>query len=344
MSAHPTRSGAPRGALVSLGVVYFGTTGAFSVPPLRTLLDAGASVRAVVLPAPSLATGAPAADASPALRQVPHAASLSSPASRARPLPLLTPYVDHSIASIAAARGIPLFAVARLADPLTLTTLGKLAPDVICVACFPRRLPSLLLRLPRLGCLNVHPALLPDNRGPDPLFWTFRRGDAQTGATIHLMDEGLDSGPILAQQALPVPDGVSAAALERDLSLLGGALLARALGDLAAGTAQPTPQDEAQATRYPWPSARDYTIIPDRSARWADNFARGVMGRSQPVRILAPGTAFRLIAPLGYDETATLAEPWRLEGDTLLLSCAPGVWRARVVPLPVAPQGEGSGA
>src|SRR5260221_6050136 len=167
----------------SLNIIYFGTTGAFSSPPLQALLDAGLRVRAVVLPAPASLGLTPAAS-QPIWRRP---ASARAPSQR-RMLPLLTPVRGRTIVSLAAEREIPVYEVARLADELTLATLRALAPDVICVACFSRRLPPALLALPRLGCLNVHPSLLPDNRGPDPLFWTFQRGDRETGVTIHLMD------------------------------------------------------------------------------------------------------------------------------------------------------------
>src|SRR5204862_1767507 len=98
---------------------------------------------------------------------------------------------------------------------------------IICVACFSQRIPRIILDLPRLGCLNVHPSLLPANRGPVPLFWTFREGHQQTGVTIHLMNEGMDTGDILAQEPIEVPSGISYAQLELQCATLGGKLLAR---------------------------------------------------------------------------------------------------------------------
>ncbi len=305
-----------------LQVIFFGTSSAFSAPPLQALLEAGLAVRAVVMPAlNTVYAGAP-----PIARR----AAIAPSRTPGRALPLLTPLAERSVASIAAERGIPLFEVARLADPETIATLAAYEPDAICVACFPLQLPSAILELPRLGCLNVHPSLLPDNRGPDPLFWTFRRGDAETGVTIHRMDMRLDSGPMLAQASILVPDGIAEADLEGQLALLGGWLLTQALSELSGGTAHPVPQDEARATYYPLPGPDDYTITSDRSARWAHNFARGLMGRSEPLRILTGDAVFRVIASLGYDEGATRDAPWRLEGDVLSLRCAPGVFRARV--------------
>ncbi|HEV2458972.1 MAG TPA: formyltransferase family protein, partial [Ktedonobacterales bacterium] len=228
---------------------------------------------------------------------------------------------------------IPVIEVADLRTSATSDALASYAPDAICVSCFPWRLPTAILRLPRLGCLNVHPALLPDTRGPDPLFWTFHRGDATTGVTIHLMDEGLDSGPILLQESIFVPDGITELLLERTCAEVGSRLLVQALAALASGAAQPQPQDETRAIRYPLPTSDDYHITPDRPARWAYNFASGLIGRGQPILIAAPGATFHLLALLGYADDETLAFPWRLDGELLALRCAPGVFRARVARL-----------
>ncbi len=224
-------------------IIFFGTTGAFSAPSLAALLRAGYDVRAVVLAA---------LDRAQPIRRVP----VTKATSRGRSLPLLATLGDQNIVALATERDIPVWEVGDLRASKTRETLAGYAPDALCVACFERKLPATLLSLPRLGALNVHPSLLPDNRGPDPLFWTFWRGDEATGATIHLMDERLDTGPILAQQSELVPEGMTEAALEAQLATLGGELLVQSLGALADGSAHPRPQGEAQATAFPWPSRR----------------------------------------------------------------------------------------
>src|SRR5215469_137425 len=223
--------------LEKLRIVYFGMVGRFSLPPLEELLEAGHSIRAIVTPrldsssitgsmVPADAPGPPRST----LRKLP------------RPVPQLAPPVLRNIRQIAAREGIPLIEVERpgaasMQDlPRHITALR---PHAICVACFPYRLPREILRIPRLGSLNVHPSLLPDNRGPDPLFWTFRRGDTFTGVTIHLMEMGLDTGPILLQKRLEIPDGTSEQLLEQRLADCGAKLLLEALSGLDAGRIQP---------------------------------------------------------------------------------------------------------
>jgi methionyl-tRNA formyltransferase len=309
-----------------LNVLYFGLSGAFSVPPLEALLQAGLATRAVVLPALSSSRNA-GAPVPPYTHYVP---PTPPPSSRRRSLPLLTINSTRTIVQVASEHAIPVLEVTRLREPATLAALAAYEPDVICVACFSLRIPPEILRLPRLGCLNVHPSLLPNNRGPDPFFWTFRYGETSTGVTIHQMDEGLDTGPILSQEHVEVREGIGEAALEHQCAAIGGALLVRAIHELDSGTASATPQNEVLARANPWPAAEDYTITPDRPARWAYNFACGIASRTHPIHIVTPEQMFRVIAPLGYDETATLNASRVLEGDVLSLQCTPGVFRARI--------------
>jgi methionyl-tRNA formyltransferase len=293
-------------------VIYFGTTGAFSAPPLLALLLAGYDVRAVVLSA---------LDGAQPVRRVP----VTKATPRGRSLPLLATQGDQNIVALATEREIPVWEVADLRASETLQTLAGYAPDALCVACFARKLPASLLSLPRLGALNVHPSLLPDNRGPDPLFWTFWRGDEATGVTIHLMDERLDTGPILAQQGEPVLDGMTEAALEARLATLGGELLVQSLGTLADGSAHPQPQNEAQATAFPWPLEEDFVVTSIWSARRAYRFLRGIAQRSTPARIALDGATFVVREAFGYEAQARLDTPWRLEGDLLTARLSPGV-------------------
>jgi methionyl-tRNA formyltransferase len=233
--------------------------------------------------------------------------------------------------ALATERDIPIWEVGDLRASATREALAAYAPDALCVACFARKLPASLLSLPRLGALNVHPSLLPDNRGPDPLFWTFWRGDEATGVTIHLMDERLDTGPILAQQGEPVPDGMTEAALETRLATLGGELLAQALDALADGSARPRPQDESRATAFPWPSEENYVVTPAWSAWRAYRFLRGIAQRSEPAQIALDGATFVIREALGCDAQTSLDLPWRLEGDLLTARLSPGVLRATIL-------------
>ncbi len=152
----------------------------------------------------------------------------------APPLPALPLGQPADLLSLAWARGLPVLAVGDFDHADTLAALAAFAPDVAVVACFTRRIPPAALAVPRLGFLNLHPSLLPLYRGPQPLFWQLRDG-APTGATVHYMDEGLDTGDIAAQIAVPLPDGLSGPEAERTLALAGLGLLRGVLDESGRG-------------------------------------------------------------------------------------------------------------
>ncbi len=261
-------------------VLFFGMLGPFSLPALTALLESSIEVCAVVLPTPPI----PGRD-TPALRLV------EQPVFARRALPLAhtsqQASPQSSIAQLAWSRHIPVWEVARLADPITQARLAAYKPDILCVACFSQRIPHSIITLPRLGCINVHPALLPKNRGPVPLFWTFRNGDSTTGMTIHVLDEGMDSGAILAQQEIIVADGSSYAALEAQCATLGGALLAQTVWDMYEGKATRQPQDEAASSYYSFPADKDFVVpVQEWEARRVYNFIRGVGHWEQPIQLL----------------------------------------------------------
>jgi methionyl-tRNA formyltransferase len=257
-------------------VIFLGMQGNFSIPSLQALLENKIEVCAVVLPA---ARGHQ--QAQPAIRQL-------APSQRARPLlPVRDSSLHANIVQMAWEQEIPVFEVRRLRDPLALATLAAYTPDLICVACFSQYIPPAVLNIPRLGCLNVHPSLLPDNRGPVPLFWTFRRGDTETGVTIHVIDEGMDSGDILAQEKVPVPDGIDYAMLEARLAQLGGSLLAKTVWQLYEGHAVGVPQATTDSSYLPFPGDQDY-LVPASSwdARHVYNFIRGVVGWGERIQLI----------------------------------------------------------
>jgi len=129
--------------------------------------------------------------------------------------------------------------------------LEAIAPDAIVVVAYGRILPPWMLTLPRLGCINLHASLLPRYRGAAPIQWAVAMGDAVTGNTTMLLEEGLDTGPILLQQIVPIPPTATAADMFLTLARQGAPLVVETLAGLAAGTIQPQPQDHAQATLAP---------------------------------------------------------------------------------------------
>ncbi len=271
-------------------VLFFGMDGNFSHPPLRSLLDNGIEVSAVIVPA----TQTPGIELSAIRKRVQPRAARSM-------LPLLHSSLHVSILQLASERDIPVWEVHRLSDPQTVSILAAYQADIICVACFSQRIPRVILDLPRLGCLNVHPSLLPANRGPVPLFWTFREGHQRTCVTIHLMDEGMDTGDILVQEALEVPSGISYAQLELQCAALGGELLARTVWDIYKGVATPVPQNEAHSSYHPFPSEEDFVVdITKWSARHVYDFVCGVASWGGPVTLQAGNESFIVHEVISY--------------------------------------------
>lgn len=120
--------------------------------------------------------------------------------------------------------------------------LRELAPQVMVVAAYGLLLPSWVLSLPPCGCVNVHASLLPRWRGAAPIVRCIEAGDSQTGITIMQMDEGLDTGPIILHDSLPIDTQETAASLHDKLAVLGGQLIVRALAHWAALAAERQPQ------------------------------------------------------------------------------------------------------
>lgn len=152
---------------------------------------------------------------------------------------------------IAEALGLPVMQPRRLRAPEAYEQLAAWQPDLIVVAAYGQILRPNVLALPRYGCINVHASLLPRWRGASPIQHAILHGDAETGITIMLMDEGMDTGPILTQEALPIAPDDTAGTLSPKLSALGARLLLETLPGYLAGDIQPRPQPEEGVTYAP---------------------------------------------------------------------------------------------
>jgi methionyl-tRNA formyltransferase len=148
----------------------------------------------------------------------------------------------------ALARGLPVWQPPTLRAPEAVAHLRDLAPDLIVVVAFGQILRPDVLEIPPHGCLNLHGSLLPKYRGASPGVAAILAGDAETGVTLIKMDEGMDTGPIIAQATCPIAPDETTATLRDKLSHLGADLLIETLPRWLAGEIAPQPQDDAQAS------------------------------------------------------------------------------------------------
>lgn len=192
-------------------VVFFGSP-AFAVPSLSALLDAGIAVPLVVTQ-PDRPVGR-----------------------RSEPVPT-------AVAARAAASGLAVEKPERVRDNAALfSRLESAAPDAIAVVAYGRILPTPVLRLPRLGCVNVHASLLPKYRGASPIQAALLAGDPETGVVTMRVDEELDAGPLYLERRVAIGPRETAGSLSERLSALGGDLLVQTIRGLEEGSVAPRPQ------------------------------------------------------------------------------------------------------
>ena len=149
----------------------------------------------------------------------------------------------------ALSKGLTVHQPSKIKTDETLALFTEREFDLAVVVAYGRILPATFLRAPRLGCINVHFSLLPKYRGAAPVNWAIVRGESVTGVTTMLIDEGLDTGPILLQRASPFEEGETAPQVLERLSRVGADLLGETLARL--GEIEPRPQREEEATHAP---------------------------------------------------------------------------------------------
>lgn len=154
--------------------------------------------------------------------------------------------------------------------------LVALEADVGVVVAYGRILPKKVLDAPRLGCVNVHASLLPRWRGAAPIQWSIVHGDTETGVTLMQMDEGMDTGPLLAKATTPIEPGDDAGTLSERLSRMGAELLTEELPRYVAGALRTEPQDETEATMAPLLRKEDGRIDWAQSAEAVHDQIRGM--------------------------------------------------------------------
>ena len=199
-------------------IVYMGTPD-FAVAPMLALLQAGHEIQTVI-------------------------SQPDKPAGRKMDLR------PTAVKAAAQKAGLPVWQPEKIRDSSCLEKLQSLSPDLIVVTAYGQLLPAGVLNLPRYGCLNVHASLLPAYRGAAPIQWAVINGERVSGVSIMQMDEGLDTGAILAQREVTLEADETGGSLFDRLSAAGAELLAETVEKLPGGTLRPAPQPAESTTAY----------------------------------------------------------------------------------------------
>lgn len=200
-------------------VAFLGTP-TFAVPALQSLIDHGCEICAVVT-------------------------QPDRPSGRGHKLKC------SPVKALAKTQGIQVFQPEKIKDKENRNVFEKLQPDFVVVVAYGQILPGWLLECARFGAVNIHASLLPRYRGAAPIPWAILNGEVVTGVTTMIMEETLDSGPILLQKAIPIPLTATAGELAEVLSAIGADLLIQTLDGMSKNALNPVLQDEGKISWAP---------------------------------------------------------------------------------------------
>ncbi|MFA5384885.1 MAG: methionyl-tRNA formyltransferase [Eubacteriales bacterium] len=185
-------------------------------------------------------------------------------------------YFPCAVKEEAIFNGLDIYQPSNLKDSKFISQMEELSPEVIVVVAFGRILPRVILDLPVMGCINVHASLLPQYRGAAPIHRAIMNGETITGITTMLINESLDTGDILLQEAVPIHKEDNVGTLHDRLASLGAELLVKTLQLLEAKGLSPVPQDYSKATYARIISPEDEVLNWNSPARTIFNHVRGM--------------------------------------------------------------------
>jgi methionyl-tRNA formyltransferase len=275
--------------------IAFAGTPEFALPPLEALAAAGHGL-VVVLTQPDRPAGRGLAAAASPVKQA------------------------------AARRGIPVLQPPTLKDPAVQARLAELAPDALVVVAYGLILPQALLDIPRLGALNIHASLLPRWRGAAPIQRALLAGDPTTGVCIMQMDAGLDTGPVLLREALPITPADTAGTLRDRLAAVGARLIVAALDGLSRGALRPMPQPDEGVTYAAKIAKHETRLDWSRSAAEAERRVRAfdpAPGAAAHVR----GVELKIWRAAVVEGRGAPGAVIAADADGIVVACAEGALR-----------------
>lgn len=178
----------------------------------------------------------------------------------------------HSLRDMRRRYHVPLIGAKDVNDPETIRQIKVWQPDLILSIYLNQLIKAELIHLPEKGILNIHPALLPRHRGLFPYFWVIANREAETGVTIHWVDEKFDTGHLLLQEKILVTPEDTITSLSYKSAELGAEMLCRAVNLVTAGNPPRIPQDHRQASYHSYPKPADQRRFREQGGQYGTIF------------------------------------------------------------------------
>ncbi|MFH1542288.1 MAG: methionyl-tRNA formyltransferase [bacterium] len=191
------------------------------------------------------------------------------------------------VKEVALKNNLPIAQPEKVKDPAFIGKVKDLKPDAIVVVAYGRILPKAILAVPKQGCLNLHASLLPKYRGASPIQSALLNGDTETGITVMKIDEGLDTGEMIAQDKIVISPDDDAISLSEKLFAVGGKLLVQVLKEIELGKVKYVKQDNSQATQAPLIKKEQGIIDWNKSAAEIHNKIRALVAWPGAQTVLA---------------------------------------------------------
>ncbi|WP_455209995.1 methionyl-tRNA formyltransferase [Kaarinaea lacus] len=293
--------------LSSYKIVFFGSLGVMSYATLLSLLQRRIPIAAVVIP------GVKPED------------SISHKVGH---IPVVQTPKHDTIELLALEHNIPIVYVKRLDDLESYSLISKYEPHFIWVACFPYILPAKIWQLAKIASINLHPSLLPKYRGPNPVFWQLKQGEARTGITLHLINDLVDGGDILLHKDIPFKNGIRDRAISTLIGEQGAKLFIEILRLYQKKALESTPQNPATASYMGSPQEQDFELHTTWSAQHAFNFMRGTEDWKTPYNVHIGGKNLRLESAIAYSPAGAMEEDYRVDEHLVFVRFAQGVLQA----------------
>lgn len=234
---------------------------------------------------------------------------------------------------LAESQGIPVLTPEKIATTESREALLALAPEFLVIAAYAHYLPASVRSIPTQACLNIHPSVLPQYRGPAPVQAALWQGDVVTGVAIHYTEKGIDTGDILAVETASIAPDDTGLSLRQRLGELGSRLLMRVIEEIRSGTAYGIPQDHKAATLTRLLTAADRDLplrlpaaaLANRVRALAPDPGALLYWKGEPLRVLATSEIS------GSAATLTPGMTWSPGKGRLAVQCGEGALELLVV-------------